>query len=197
MRFSASHPDRLLVSAWDTVRLVLVQRFLKGGKGTHVYMLPLTHGDTRPCGSTMSPRTSKKRNSTIEQQYLRVLSERAQGRLVEGSIMEYASASLYLGFFVFPLTCTYDGARLDLETERMMYLGSHSNAVSAMSFAREQRMPISLPWLIHTGLTYGSLTIRRAHHRLMGSLAQILGSPRCRRYIERQRRHRHINTRSS
>ena len=59
--------------------------------------------------------------------------------------MEYASAHLCFYFPVSPLTCTYDGARLDLETEKMMYLGNHSNAVSAMSFAREQSMPISLP----------------------------------------------------
>jgi len=50
--------------------------------------------------------------------------------------------------------CTYDGASLDLETERMVYLGNHSNAVSAMNFAREKSMFISLPLvvsLIHTG----------------------------------------------
>ena len=35
----------------------------------------------------------------------------------EGLIMEYASAHLCLDFPVPPLTCMYDGARLDLEME--------------------------------------------------------------------------------
>ena len=147
VRFSASHPDHLLVSAWDTVRLVLAQRFLERRKETHAHILPLTHDYTRPCASTMSLQTSKRRNSTIERQYWHVLSERVQGRLAEGSITEYASAHLYLDLPCFPAdACTYDdGARLDLETERMVYLGNHSNAVSAMNFAREQSMSSSLP----------------------------------------------------
>ena len=111
-----------------------------------MYMLPLTHDDTRPCGSTMSLQMSKKWSSTIEQQYLHVLSERAQGHLVEGLIMQCMSVSLCLNFPVSPLTCTNDGTRLDLETEKMMYLGNHSNDVSVMSFAREKSMHISLPW---------------------------------------------------
>jgi len=96
VRFSASHPDHLLVSAWDSVRLFLAQRFLERRKETHAHILPLTHNYTRPCASMMSLQTSKKRNSTIEQQYWRVLLERVQGHSVEGSIMEYASAHLYL-----------------------------------------------------------------------------------------------------
>ena len=56
-------------------------------------MLPLTRAGTRPCGSTMSLQTNKERNSTIEQQYYwHVLSEMEQVRLVEGLIMECASA---------------------------------------------------------------------------------------------------------
>ena len=56
-------------------------------------MLPLTRAGTRPCGSTMSLRMSKERNSTIEQQYYwHVLSEMEQVRLVEGLIMECVSA---------------------------------------------------------------------------------------------------------
>ena len=76
-----------------------------------------------------------------------MLLERAQEHSVEGSIMEYASAHLYLDFPCFPAdACTYnDSARLDLETERMVYLGNHSNAVSVMNFAREQSMSSSLP----------------------------------------------------
>ncbi|KIM56450.1 hypothetical protein SCLCIDRAFT_1146702 [Scleroderma citrinum Foug A] len=42
---------------------------------------------------------------------------------------------------------------LDLETEKMMYLGNDSNAVSAMSFSREQSMSISLHWLEDPDLT--------------------------------------------
>ena len=75
-----------------------------------------------------------------------MLSERAQGHLVEGLIMQCMSVSLCLNFPVSPLTCTNDGTRLDLETEKMMYLGNHSNDVSVMSFAREKSMHISLPW---------------------------------------------------
>ena len=64
-----------------------------GRKETHAHMLPLTRAGTRPCGSTMSLQTSKERNSTIERQYYwRVLSEMEQVRLVEGLIMECASA---------------------------------------------------------------------------------------------------------
>ena len=61
--------------------------------GTHAHMLPLTRTGTRPCGSTISLQTSKERNSTIERQYYwRVLSEMEQVCLVEGLIMECASA---------------------------------------------------------------------------------------------------------
>ena len=56
-------------------------------------MLPLTCAGTRLCGSTMSLRTSKERNSTIEQQYYwHVLLEMEQVHLVEGLIMECTSA---------------------------------------------------------------------------------------------------------
>jgi len=67
--------------------------------------------------------------------------------------MDCASAYFCHDFLVFPLTCTRDGARLHLETERMIYLKNPSNAVSVMNFARGQSMPIPLPWssLIHTG----------------------------------------------
>ena len=104
----------------------------------------------------MSLQTSKKRNSTIERQYWCVLLERAQGHLVEGLITEYVSAHLYLNLLLSHCWHVYvrRGARLDLEMERMVYLGNHSNAVSAMNFAREQSMSISLPLvvsLIHTG----------------------------------------------
>jgi len=102
--FSASHPDHLLVSAWDTVHLVLAQCFLERRKGTHTHILPLTHDDTRPCISTMSLQMSKKQNSTIKWLYLSVLSERAQECSVEGSIMEYTSVHLYLIYLVFLLT---------------------------------------------------------------------------------------------
>jgi len=60
-------------------------------------------------------------------------------------LMECTSVYLCLDFLVSPLTCMRDGARLDLETERMVYLGNHSNVVSAMNFAREQSMPNPLP----------------------------------------------------
>ena len=47
---------------------------------------------TRPYGSTMLLRTSKRRNLTIELPYWRVLSERAQEHSVGDSIMAYESA---------------------------------------------------------------------------------------------------------
>jgi len=105
--FSASHPDHLLVLAWDMVHLVLAQCFLERRKETHAHILSLTHNDTRPCVSTMLLQMSKKQNSTIK---WHVLLERVQGCLAEGSIMEYASAHLYLDFPCFPSAdvCTYD-----------------------------------------------------------------------------------------
>jgi len=128
----------------------------------------------------------------IDQQYWRVLWERTQGRLVEDSIMEYASAYFCHDFLVSPLTCTRDSARLDLETERMIYLRNPSNAGSVESckgtkYAHSSTLVLSD--------SYRPLIPRHAHHRLIEFLAQILGSPCFHWYFERQRRHRHINTR--
>jgi len=105
--FSASHPDHLLVSAWDMVCLVLAQCFLERRKGTHMHILPLTHDNTRLCSSMMSLQTSKRQNLTIEWQYWCVLSERVQGHSVEGLIMEYASVHLYLDFCLSPCWHVY------------------------------------------------------------------------------------------
>ncbi|KIM60024.1 hypothetical protein SCLCIDRAFT_976483 [Scleroderma citrinum Foug A] len=97
VRFSPSHPDHLLVSAWDTtVRFYDVAANEQKAKFDHrAAVLACAFGE----------------------------GARAFSGGLDNGVRE-----------------------LDLETEKMMYLGNHSNAVSAMSFAREQHALITGSW---------------------------------------------------
>jgi len=144
--------------------------------------------------SLSSPMFNNKRNSTIDQQYWRVLLERTQGRLVEDSIMECASAYFCHDCLVSPLTCTRDGARTRSQdgendmSEEPFQCGICDELCKGTKYAHSSTLVLSD--------SHGPSIPRHAHHWLIESLAQILGSPCFRWYFERQRRRRHINARA-
>jgi len=177
------------------VHLVLAQHLLEGPKDTHAYMLILTHDGTRPCSSTMLLQTSKRWNLTIEQQYWCVLSERAQGCLYGGLDNGVHECTPIPHLPCFPADmCTYNGM-LDSNLRQREWCIWETILMWCLQWTLQGNKvcPVLCPNCLFDSHR-SSLIPRHAHHQLMGSLAQILGSPHCCWYFKCQCRHHHINT---